>query len=67
MAAQRQRLAEAQTLLNRTTAELRQMEPSLFTGPTSIEFVPGVAQRLRSCDPAQLRQALKDGSDAKGR
>jgi hypothetical protein len=56
-AGHRRRLAEVQARLNRTTAELRQMEPDLFTGPASIEFVPAVAQRLRSCDATDLRQA----------
>lgn len=65
-AAHRQRLAEAQTLLNRTTAELRRMEPDLFTAPSSIEFVPAVAQRLRSCDPTELSQAGRAVSEAAG-
>ena len=64
-AGRRRRLAEAQHRLNQTTRELRAMEPELFTSPTSIEFVPAVAQRLRSCDPKELeRTTAADAASA---
>ncbi len=56
-AAHRQRVEQAQAELNSTARKLRELEPDLFTGPRSIEFVPVVAQRVNRCDARELISA----------
>jgi exonuclease VII large subunit len=55
--AHRERIDRAQAQLNRTARQLRELEPSLFTAPQSIEFAPVVARRVTRCDPEELSSA----------
>jgi hypothetical protein len=63
-ASHRQRLERAQTELDRAARELRDMEPSLFTGPGSIEFDVAVARRVTLCDRHDLAAVAATASEA---
>lgn len=49
IAAQRQRLEQAQQRLDRQAQLLRRQYPDLFTAPTSIELKPQELERLNRC------------------
>ena len=49
LAEHQERLREAQDGLDRQARELRSLRADLFTGPTSIEFNPEVAEAIRTC------------------
>ena len=65
MAGHQARLSRHQSQLDRAARRLRELEPSLFTAPGSIEYDPDVAETIQSCDPPAIvaRLAPPSGSD----